>query len=241
MGKRAGSAAAKLGSPRTQRRRFEEAAKSEPEVRAFIETHPEFAPGFQPHKDKRPRNAQGGRLRTIPVDPMSLDGYGEDDNAPPVMVSDVSQRHSSHHGVARYRPLVASPLRSAEDAALDRVEPEPGAGTHDGLCDYFGPLFARLPKEYCEVLTWTFFDGLSQRAIAQRRQPQVKQSTVNRQLYRASAAVVDAIASEEGPLPYIYTGGRPKKDRDAIVEMAIRVLRGRGLLQTRSPFDKPSD
>ncbi|MEX2203818.1 MAG: sigma factor-like helix-turn-helix DNA-binding protein [Actinomycetota bacterium] len=49
--------------------------EADADCRAFLDEHPEFAPGFNPNKRKRPRNTDGRRLTTYSVAPGSVDSY----------------------------------------------------------------------------------------------------------------------------------------------------------------------
>jgi hypothetical protein len=68
-----------------------------------------------------------------------------------------------------------------------------------------------------------------------------ERSTVTRRLQRARAAFLVHLAKNEGPIPMVRTGGRPRRDMEAIERAAMRVLAR--LLEAEglpSPFVEPT-
>ena len=202
---------------------YKRAVAENPEARAFIAANPEFSPHFDPNKKKqRKRNQQGRRLTLHLVDPAALQ-----------MVRNLTHRTNREDHRGRFSPIDPdAAFRSAEDEALDNVESPPNP--HDGLATFFRERLVTLRQDHRELLEWSCFDQLSQRQMADKLG--CNQSTVSRKLATARKAFVDSVASIEGPLPMVPSGGRPKRDADATQQQADRILRALGLLHSPDPF-----
>ena len=208
---------------------YSRSVDADSEARAFVAEHPEFAPDYDPNgRRNRKRNSENRRLSTHVMNSGPIaEGVG--------MVPDLSQRHSKRDklGLTRFAPLYGeSAFDTAADKACDELEPV--VDLRDGLAEFIGCVLGSLKERHRQLLEWTYFDGLSQREIADKLGRQ--QSTVSRNLGSARRALEDAVAGFEGPLPVIPTGGRPRRDASAIIVQVEQALRRRGLLPSYDPF-----
>lgn len=202
---------------------------ADPEARRFVAEHPEFAPENDPDwRRERRRNRDGRRLNThvIPAG-LLVSGKG--------VCTDLSHRHikGDKLRIVRFAPLYGeSALDSAEDEVCKDMEPV--LDVRDGLADFMSGVLRSLKQQHQELLEWRYFYGLSQHQIADKLGCQ--QSTVSRNLASARRALENAIASYEGTLPFVPSGGRPRRDSPAVLRQVERVLRRRGLLPSVDPY-----